>query len=481
MFIGRKSELNTLNNHYNNNNFEFFCIYGRRRVGKTELIKEFVKDKKTIFFTGAEDTKDVNLTLFSQTVRETLYGVKSKSVYLDFKDARNDIYEYAKNERLVLVIDEYPYLANSYSGISSLLQIEIDHRLKDTNIFIILCGSSMSFMEKQVMGHKSPLYGRRTGQIKLLPFDYETSAEFFPHLKSEDKAIAYGITGGIAKYLHLFCNNKNLDDNIITNLFNSNELLFEEPANLLKQELREPAMYNTIITAVAKGCSKVNEISTKTGLDSATCVKYLSNLVELGIIKREIPILEKETSKKSIYRLNDGMFRFWYKFVYENISAIQLGFGKQVFADIKPQISNFMGEVFEQICKEYIWKNEMSFTISNVGRWWGNNPIKKCQQEIDLIAVDNSRSKAIFCECKWRNEKMAVSDIDNLLDKTKMFSYKEKYYYFFSKSGFTDAAESLKDKLSNHNVSGSASRAIKMKSENIILIKFRDMFELETK
>ena len=437
MFIGRKKEMNTLNSHYANDGFSFFCIYGRRRVGKTELIKEFINDKKAIFFTGVEDTKEVSLALFSNVIHECLYNSKSKASYSDFKDAFIDIYESSKKEKLVLVIDEYPYLARSYPGISSLLQVEIDHRLKDTNLFIILCGSSMSFMESQVMGHKSPLYGRRTGQIKVLPFDYKTSAEFYPKKKAEENAILYSITGGIAKYLQLFCNNKKIDENIVSNFFDSNALLFEEPSNLLKQELREPALYNSIITAVAKGASRVNVISTKTGLDSAACVKYLSNLVELGIIKREIPIMERETSRKSIYRLDDGMFRFWYMFVYENLSRIQLGFGEHVYNDIKPQISEFMGEAFEQICKDYIWNTKHPFSISKIGRWWGNNPISKSEQEIDLIAIDSNNSKAIFCECKWRNKKMSGDVLDDLIGKAGMFEFKEKYYMLFSKSGFT--------------------------------------------
>jgi len=181
--------------------------------------------------------------------------------------------------------------------------------------------------------------------------------------------------------LQFFNNGKKLDDNIKNNFLNSDEPLFEEPTNLLKQELREPALYNSIITAVATGSTKVNEIETKTGLESSTCVKYLKNLIELGIIKREIPVLEKATSKKSIYRLNDGMFRFWYRFVYKNISKIGLGLGGQVYDDIKDQIPDFMGEVFEQICNEYMWKTKLPFSASEIGRWWGNNPIKKAEQE----------------------------------------------------------------------------------------------------
>jgi len=457
MFVGREREIKTLNEHYDRDGFEFFCIYGRRRVGKTELIKEFVKGKKAIFFTGVEDTKYVNLTEFSYAVREALYDTKSKALYSDFKDALIDVFKYAQKDKLILVIDEYPYLAKSYPGISSILQIEIDHRLKNTNIFIILCGSSMSFMEKQVMGYKSPLYGRRTGQIKVLPFDFETSRAFYERGSQEEKAIIYGVTGGMAKYLALFRNNLSVRENIVKNFFQSNELLFEEPTNLLNQELREPALYNSIITAVATGSTKINEIETKTQLDSSTCVKYLKNLIELGIVKREIPIMDKATSKKSIYRLNDGMFRFWYRFVYKNISKIQLGFGEQVYEDVKELIPDFMGEVFEQICMEYIWKTTPPFSVSHIGRWWGNNPIKKTEQEIDLIAVNSNNTKAIFCECKWRNQKQPESVIDELIDKAALFGHQEKYYFIFSKSGFTAAAK-------------------KRESENIKLIDFSEMF-----
>ena len=457
MFIGREKELKSLETHYESGGFEFFCIYGRRRVGKTELIKEFIKGKKAVFYTGIDGTKAENLEALSHAIHEALFGIKGKAVYTNFADALSEVHECAKKERIVFIIDEYPYLAGSYPGISSLLQIEIDHRLKNTGVFIILCGSSMSFMEKQVMGHKSPLYGRRTGQIKVGPFDYETSRHFFFQGTEETKAVLYGISGGIAKYLQLFRNEKTLEENIVGNYFNSDELLFEEPMNLLNQELRKPALYNSIISAVATGSSKVSEIESKTKLGSDTCVKYLKNLIELGIIKKEMPIFEKTTSKRSIYRLNDGMFRFWYRFVYKNISKIQMGRGTQVYNEIESQIPAFMGEVFEQICMEYLWKAELPFSISEAGRWWGNNPIKKAQQEIDIIAVDNNNTKAVFCECKWRNEKTTERVIDQLIEKSAIFNHDVKLYYIFSKSDFTDEAE-------------------KRAGDKVKLIRFHDMF-----
>jgi AAA+ ATPase superfamily predicted ATPase len=440
MFFGRIEELASLHERYNSDQFEFVCIYGRRRVGKTELITEFVKDKKAVFFTGLQDTHEANLTSFSIAIFEGL-NIGSGAMFSSFEDAFKFLYEYAQKEKIMLVIDEYPYLAKKYQGISSLLQRDIDHKFSKTNLFLILCGSSMSFMEKQVMGHKSPLYGRRTGQIKLLPFDYRTSRTFVSKFKSVEQAVIYGMTGGIPKYLILFDDKRSLKENIIKNYFQVGSLLFEEPANLLNQELREPAVYNSVITAIATGSSKLNEIATKAHIETAQCTAYLNSLIVLGIVKREIPFMDKVTSKKSIYRLNDGMFRFWYRFVYRNLSRIQLGRGETVYQQIEPLISDFMGEVFEQICKEYLWNAKLPFEIRDVGRWWGNNPLKKSEQEIDLIATDNDDKKAIFCECKWTNEKVPESVITGLIDKSTMFHFEEKYYYIFSKSGFTESAK----------------------------------------
>ncbi|MDR1565289.1 MAG: ATP-binding protein [Oscillospiraceae bacterium] len=442
IFVGRKRELASLNERYAGDNFEFMCIYGRRRVGKTELIKEFIKDKKAIFFTGLEDTSEANLMEFSEAVLETTRGIRAslESYNLLF----DEVYNAAKNERLVLVIDEYPYLAKRYEGISSLLQREIDHRLKDTKLFLILCGSSMSFMENQVMGHKSPLYGRRSGQLKLLPFDYYDSAEFYKGFTREEKAIVYGITGGIPKYLMLFSDKAPLKTNIIKNFFSADSVLFEEPSNLLKQEVNEAAIYNAILTSIATGSSELNKIAAKTHVESSQCVYYIKSLIELGIIKREVPFGDKETSKKTIYRLNDGMFRFWYRFVYRNNSQLQMGRGEEIYNQIQTQIFDFMGEAFEAICCSYMWRQNIQgslpFPFANIGRWWGNNPKLKSEQEIDLIAADFDEQKAIFCECKWTNEKVSESVVDKLIDRAEMFSYAEKYYYIFSKSGFTEAA-----------------------------------------
>ena len=449
MFIGRERELEKLDEMYAGSRFECVIIYGRRRVGKTSLIQEFIKDKRAIYFLSLETSERMNLENFSKSVWNAAGGnIKTRPRFANFSDALEMIGDLAADERIVLVVDEYPYLASSVKGMSSILQAQIDMRLKNTKLFLILCGSSMSFMEYQVLGYESPLYGRRTAQFKVQPFDFFESVSFHKEYNAFDNAVVYGITGGIPHYLAQIDAGKPLKRNIIDSFFDPNSYLFEEPSNLLKQELREPQTYNDVITAIATGSSRLNEISTKTGLESAVCSKYLKSLISLGIVKKESPVLFGK-SKKTIYRLADNMFRFWYRFVPQNISLIQSGAGEKVFKSIEQQIPAFMGEVFEEICKQYLWRENlalrMPFYFRDAGRWWGTDPIRKCEQEIDIIAFDNTR--ALFCECKWTGEPVGSSTLDNLIAKSRMFEHKEKYYILFSKSGYSDEC---KEKAANN-------------------------------
>ena len=440
MFIGREWELKKLNDMHAGDKFECVIIYGRRRVGKTSLVQEFIKDKRAVYFLSLETSERINLENFSRGVwAAAMEGIKKPPYFANFSDALETVGDLASEERLVLIIDEYPYLANSVKGISSILQAEIDMRLKNSKLFLILCGSSMSFIENQVLGYQSPLYGRRTAQLKILPFSFFESMSFHKNYSVYDNAIVYGITGGIPQYLAQIDANKSIKQNIIENFFDPSSYLFEEPSNLLKQKLREPYIYNDIITAIATGSSRLNEIATKTGLETAVCSKYLTSLISLNIVKKERPILA-EKSKKTIYRLADNMFRFWYRFVPQNVSQIQSGAGEKIYNIIEQKISSYMGEVFEEICRQYMWKENIAeklpFYFHEAGRWWGTNPIKKSEQEIDIIAYDDTRM--IFCECKWTNELVGSTVLDSLVEKSQMFNYDEKFYYLFAKSGFTD-------------------------------------------
>ena len=312
MFIGRKTELQQLNTLYKQDKFQCVIIYGRRRVGKTTLINEFIKDKDAVYFTGIESTAKDNLENFSRSIAAlNNANIDNAPVYKDFRSALTEIDAIAKSKKIVLVIDEYPYLARSYRPVSSLLQELIDTKFKNNaNLFIILCGSSMSFMEKQVLGYQSPLYGRRTAQFHIRPFTFYEAAAYYKNFNNEDLAVIYGITGGIPLYMSFITDTLSLKDNIINTFLTPSGYMYEEPFNLLNQELREPAMYNAIIRAVATGSSRISEIASKVGIENAAATSYIDKLIELGIIEKEIPAGTAGKSRKSIYGIKDGMFRF---------------------------------------------------------------------------------------------------------------------------------------------------------------------------
>jgi len=435
LFYARSTELERLNEMHESGKFEFAVIYGRRRIGKTTLIREFIKDKNAKFFAASESTAAVNLRALSHIING-----KNTAVFNDYEAALATIFEMAENERVVFVIDEFPYLADAERSISSLLQILIDHRKDTSRLMLILCGSSMSFMENQVLGAKSPLYGRRTAQFKIMPFNFFESLPFYNTFEPTDKAMLYGITGGIPAYLTKIDPEKSVRENIIALYLTPSGNMFEEPSNLLKQELREPATYNAIIEAIASGASRLNEISTKCKLESNKCAKYLSSLISLGLVSKEYPYGEAST-KRSIYKIEDNMFRFWYRFVFANTSAITAGLGEQVFThEIETQLSAYMGLVFEAICKQWLFEvqknaNILPFFISKSGRWWGTNPETRTQEEIDIMAT--SGNTALFAECKWKNE-IGVDVLHELHRKSKMFNYAVRHLYIFARNDFSE-------------------------------------------
>ena len=439
MFIGRELELTALNRLYGSDKFEFAVIYGRRRVGKTALINEFVRDKKAIYFMGVESNAKQNLDNFSKSIIEYGTGFSLETSFSSFQAALEYVFKLAEKERVVLAIDEYPYVARSSKSLASTLQLLIDKYKDNSKLMLILCGSSMSFMEDYVLSYKAPLYGRKTAQMKINPFDFEETCRYFPNASSEDKALIYGIVGGTPQYLLQIDDKLSIEENIKNTYLNPTSPLFEETTNLLKQEVREPAIYNAIITAIATGASRMSEISNKVGEDTNVCSIYLKNLLSLGIVQKETPYGEK-ASRKSIYSVEDNMFRFWYRFVPENNSIIARGADDLAYKRIEPYLSEYMGRVFEDICKQYLWKQLLAgkcpVEFSSLGRWWGNDPKTKSQTEIDIMG-EADKNTALFGECKWTNEKVDVGVLDLLVERSKLFHYKNVHYYLFAKSGFT--------------------------------------------
>ena len=441
-FYGRTEELKKLNRRYTGDKFECIVIYGRRRVGKTALINEFCKDKPTIFFSALNTTGKENLDAFSKAIWSyERPAMESTPVFPDYDAAFAELTALTQEKRIVVVIDEYPYLAKAMPAVSAMLQHLIDHKWNDSKMILILCGSSMSFMEHQVLGQESPLYGRRTGQFKIEPMDYRETATFHPELSDTDNALIYGITGGVPHYINKLDVRDTIDDALLENFFDRSAYLYEEPANLLKQELREPAIYNAIIKSIAEGASRSNEIVTKTGEDSSIVTKYLKTLTDLGIVKRETPITEK-FGRKTNYLLADNFFRFWYRFVPTNVSAIDSGRIAKTYAQaVKPYFADYMGLVFEQMCKDYLlyYAKDLPIEMNEIGQWWGTDPIQKKQIQIDIVGTPVEGRSYLIGSCKYRNEKIGMDELELLRNYATAFGKGDRYhYYIFSKGGFTD-------------------------------------------
>ena len=449
-FYCRDEELRKLNKRYENGKFECVVIYGRRRVGKTALINEFCKDKPTIFFSALNTTGKENLEALSKAIMSfERPNAESSPEFTTYDAALDELTALSKEQRIVFVIDEYPYLAKAKPAISAMLQHIIDHKWTDSQMYLILCGSSMSFMESQVLGKESPLYGRRTAQFKIMPLDYKETAVVHPNLSEEDNALIYGITGGVPHYINKLDVRDSVDEALMENLFDRSSYLYEEPANLLKQELREPAIYNSVITAIAGGASKANEIATKVGLESAFCAKYLKVLLDLGILKKETPITEK-AGRKTVYAIGDNFFRFWYRFVPQNASAITAGRSDKIYDSvIKRHFSDYMGLVYEQMCKEYLflYAEDLPIILSDIGQWWGNDAKEKKEVQIDIVGTPVEGKEYIIGSCKYRNEPIGTDELELLKHYADVFGKGEKYhYYIFSKSGFTKGLQALGDK-----------------------------------
>ena len=451
MFIGRERELNSLEKLYASDKFEFAVIYGKRRVGKTALLNHFIRNKKAIYFMGVESNDKQNLENFSKNILEYGVGIQVDTAFLSFQAALEYVFQLAEKERLILAIDEYPYVARSSRSLASTLQLLIDKYKENSKLMLILCGSSMSYMEDHVLAYKAHLYGRRTAQMKMQPFDFADACRYFKNFSDEDKALIYGIVGGTQQYLLQMDDKLSIEENIKNTFLNPTSSLFEEPENLLKQEVREPALYNAIITAIATGSTRMAEISTKVGAETSVCAAYLKNLLALGLVQKETPYGEK-ASRKSIYAIDDNMFRFWYRFVPENYSIISRGASDIAYKRMEPHLSDYMGKVFEEICKQYLWKlllkGQSPVEFGELGRWWGTDPFTHSQTEIDIMG-EQDKNTALFGECKWTNERVDTGVLETLAKRGQLFHYGKIYLVLFAKRGFTKGCVDMANRMGN--------------------------------
>lgn len=463
--FGRKEELGRIEKIYQSNQFEFLVMYGRRRVGKTTILQEFSGKHPTIFYPAQEKNDNLNLEDFSKSIQQ-YFNDRFIAPFQTWEDSFSYISERACDKRVVIIIDEFPFMAGPNPSIKSMLQHEIDHHWKNQNIFLILCGSSVSFMVNDIMGYESPLYGRTTSSMEILPFDYLDSAEFFPDYSYEEKLIAYGILGGIPRYLNAFSSKYSIKDNIEKRILANGAFLNDEPLMLLKMELREPNMYNSILEAIAGGCNKITEIAGRIHEDKSKCSKYILTLLTLRLVEKRAPCGETSKTKKTIYVLTDHFYRFWYHYIFANKSYYEMLGEEDAAAEIADDISNFMGIAFEEICRQYLTRQaklrKLPFVPSEIGKWWGNNPAIRCQDDVDILAFNKKKTEALFCECKFTSRPMPMEEYEDLITATKAFPDEmKKHLMFISKSGF------------------SASVQRRAKEEGAVLLTLKDLFARE--
>ena len=476
MFIGRTAELNFLENQYKTENAQLIFLYGRRRIGKTETLKEFCKNKPHIFYSCAQTTNEKQLLDFSEILlREKIPAANFITSFNSWEQAFESINDLPfGNAKKLVVIDEFPYMCKGNPSIPSILQNLWDNFLKDKNVMIILCGSAMSFIEKKLLASKNPLYGRATGIYKMTEMDFYDAIKFFPDYSPEEKILAYSILGGIPHYLQQFDKNLSLDENIKQKILTKGTVLYSEVEFILHQELRETAIYNTIIQAVALGATTLGEISQKSLLNNTSKTSiYLNNLIDLGIIKKHFSVdaslKQQGNSNKGLYSLTDNFFRFWYAFGYSNISDLEDRQVDDVFQyAIKPNLHNFTASAFENICIIYLKKlkaqNKLPFRFHTIGQWFGKTTVRdsaeesgvrKAETEIDILAFDQEKKHYLVGECKFKNKPFQYSEyLDTIAKLGPEQKNAEFYYTLLSLSGFEDKLVEEAEKKNNISLIG---------------------------
>lgn len=447
-FIGRKNELHTLNTEYNRNS-SFVFIYGRRRVGKTTLIKEFLKNKTAFYYLATEELESQSMKRLANVIaRTTKNTLLQKIEFTDWLDLFQLIADYKPEEKKVLVIDEFPYLVRTNSAFPSILQNAWDEFLKDSNVMLILSGSLIGMMQKHALSYDSPLYGRRTAQMRLTPLPF-TSIYETQNLPFEQAVEQFALTGGVPKYLEFFEDGRPLEEQLKDAVFSKNGFLYEEPNFLLKSESLTAVNYFSIIKTIADGNHKLSKIASALGQESSSLTPYLSTLSNLGFIEKRTPITEKnpEKSRKGLYFIADNFLRFWFCYVYPYKGELELDNMQIVLDEIHKDFKEkFVAFAYEDICKDIFAKlcsnNAISFVPSRIGSYWLND--YDGDTEINVMSVDHQNKQVFVGECKYHTKPVDApvyftlkEKVDNAAEIRKSFPKYNVIYGLFSKSGFT--------------------------------------------
>lgn len=438
-FIGRKKELKLLEDIWQTPGFQMPVIYGRRRVGKTRLLREFARDKPALFYLPGINERE-NIERFRKMLSEFDIACPSEK----WRDMFKAVFRKARDLRFALIIDEFPYLAQSNPDIVTDLQHTIDDPENAAPLFLVLCGSSISFMKDSVLGYQSPLHGRRTQEYDIKPFSIFDSSQFLPKTPFDELCKIYGMVDGTPQYLRLLDAGMDFQKNLRERFLIPTGYLFGDATGLLKQELKDPHLYSQLLSIVSAGPVRLSEIADKMeprGIERMQCESMVKDLQNIGILKGAAPI-GGDNRKKMLYKIDDLFFRFWHRFVPKVALSVNNGRIDAASEYVLKNYSQYMGGVFEKICEQWMLKqysaSALPINIERIGRWWGANPATQKQEEIDMVACDFD-GNAMFCECKWWNKKVDAEVIIDLRKKSRLVEdIKDKYFCIFSKSGFSD-------------------------------------------
>jgi len=412
MLINRKQELEILNKIYKQQRAELILLYGRRRVGKTRLLQEFIKNKKAHYFI-VDISADI-LKTFERTVKGRFIRFSNWDDFFDFIEIEG-------KKRTILVLDEFQYLYKVEKAWPTIMQRRWED-LKNTKIMIILCGSIISAIYKMAMGYGSALYGRKTYEIEITPLNFFDAKNFMPRYNTEDFVYIYSMIGGIPRYLEELDDEKNIWDNIKNHIIHKNCFLYREPLNLFYEEFKNPSIYLSIIHTLSEGRKKFNEISTKTSISTGKLPKYLNVLERVKIIQKIVPITEeKERMRNTQYTLSDNFIKFWFDFVYPARSLIELDEVASVITKIKTNINDFIGQSFEEISKQFLI-HKKPFIFTHIGAWWHKD------KEINIVTLNENKKEITFFECKWKNltYNQSIKILEELKEKANYVDWNKK-------------------------------------------------------
>lgn len=445
-FVDREAGLQALEREYAREGSSFVVVYGRRRVGKTELISRFIRNRRSLYYLATEEPELQNLESFQSVAADFLQSDLLRAARISrWEDVFREIARACgpTDERAVIVIDEFQYLGRANPAYPSIFQRIWDTMLKDANVMLVLCGSLISLMRDQVLSEESPLYGRRTAQIRMGQIPFSRYREFLLGRSTRELVERYAVTGGVPKYIELFNDEKDVYSAISANALDRSGFLYDEPNFLLQREVPDVGTYFALIRAVAGGAHRPSEISRSFGIRQTSLGKYLKTLIDLDVLERQVPVTESnpDKSKKSLYRIKDNFLQFWFRFVLPNLSYLETGRTAAVEKRIREHfIDGHVAYVYVDVCRERLWgladSGELGFVPERVGRWWSGS------DEIDVVGLSASEGRAVWGECKFWKDPVGANVLRALEEKAARIPWERDRrtdaFALFSASGFTD-------------------------------------------